>query len=931
MADTDSNLTRGPQPTIKTGSAVVRSRNNNNEHSISDTRDFNNSNNDDESDNNGREADKTSQVKEWAPRTDEERVIEDQLFQTHLIVLRELGMKERDAKKAANKKARKDMIRLHKTKDRASKRSENTDKTTSESLQSAQKKNYTSASKSSKKKHTPNNGPPKQNHSSSSKGAPKQSHISASNSASDSGEATTKTSLSDATSGSVPSIKQTPASTVPAHSTNSEASNTLKTLPPVNIENCHLPGLTPPRNLKLIGSTISQAITEADMNRVIPPQVPPLVIRSVERILGVFDDDGRLSQWLSDDSIEETLKTFHVPDSIHVFAGGWASTYKPSDRLMPCFLNQSVQEWILTFNYGLHFTVAHISKNTHTVRYYDSMASTTIPQKEKRQAIALLEQHKRVIGDNWTHIRGNCQQQTDSHNCGIFALHNIECILQGYEAILFKVVPEMLREKYATAISQNSDHAAYHDIFESMLSKYWQENNEKIMQGWASYSSTRATLQKSQILLNRYQVEQMTPTEKAAVSNEKLPHSMEPRQIADDMLITPVLDTVLDKPSQILSATPHSTNEKPIGLWSPNASIIPETPMHTYQKRPSRIPPQLSFPSALPLLSSRPVRIPPFSNIPLSEQSRPLSQSTKKRELHGTVSPPPAKHRAIAAMQSSSNLPSKKLRIPVLQIDEHIDNSPIMGGPAGYEKQPNSSWRSVRADDDAPTSAQPFASKALSDSQKYELDAVKHKPQDRGSKGSSHMPEVTDNDSFFDISDAEDNIPRDYSSGVVALASGKTPSLSPLERPPRRFYTARQPQYLPPGSFLTEDKLPRRAEEIRQLLTRAPIEDILVASRSSPSRGNHRGENFEPGDSLVKKLYASIGIDGDIDHTRLARVHLSEHKSSMPIPSYAEYTTDAAELGFQAVFLGHDIGATILLIVVGPEGASKDPTGWVRF
>ncbi|KAH9213534.1 hypothetical protein DL95DRAFT_390336, partial [Leptodontidium sp. 2 PMI_412] len=195
----------------------------------------------------------------------------------------------------------------------------------------------------------------------------------------------------------------------------------------------------------------------------------PLVIQSVERILEVFNEGKGYSSWLSDDSIQEAIRTFNVPPSIHIFGAGWGSTYKADARQLKCFTNKSIREWILTFGHDCHFTTAHIDKLSRIVTYYDSMAAIpVVPSRLKRQVADLLDQHS--MGDSWVHIPGTCQQQVDFHNCGIFTLHNIECILQGYDPKSFTVEPKMLRYKYARAISKMQHNTDHQEIFERMLS-----------------------------------------------------------------------------------------------------------------------------------------------------------------------------------------------------------------------------------------------------------------------------------------------------------------------------------------------------------------------------------------------------------------------------------------------------------------------------
>ncbi len=106
---------------------------------------------------------------------------------------------------------------------------------------------------------------------------------------------------------------------------------------------------------------------------------------------------------------------------------------------------------------------------------------------------AMLDSQESLKSYDWFHNQGLCQQQQDIANCGVFTIHNIDCIAKGYEPLAFECAPEMLREKYATAISEE-EKQVHRQVFSEMLSRYRKENWDTITRGRASYAATLAIL-----------------------------------------------------------------------------------------------------------------------------------------------------------------------------------------------------------------------------------------------------------------------------------------------------------------------------------------------------------------------------------------------------------------------------------------------------
>jgi len=88
----------------------------------------------------------------------------------------------------------------------------------------------------------------------------------------------------------------------------------------------------------------------------------------------------------------------------------------------------------------------------------------------------IFSRYKSSLGGPWTHQWIDSQHDPNADQSGIFALHNVDCLLRNAEPGDEHVPPELLRYEFATYVSEGlmGCHAA----------TYFRENEEVIRRGY---------------------------------------------------------------------------------------------------------------------------------------------------------------------------------------------------------------------------------------------------------------------------------------------------------------------------------------------------------------------------------------------------------------------------------------------------------------
>ncbi|KAL2071504.1 hypothetical protein VTL71DRAFT_12739 [Oculimacula yallundae] len=82
------------------------------------------------------------------------------------------------------------------------------------------------------------------------------------------------------------------------------------------------------------------------------------------------------------------------------------------------------------------------------------MRTSDIEHFSRKQVTAMLAQHAESLGNLWSHVAVDCQQQEEAVSCGVIALHHAECVTQGYNPVGVTVDYVLLRKQYSLMVSK---------------------------------------------------------------------------------------------------------------------------------------------------------------------------------------------------------------------------------------------------------------------------------------------------------------------------------------------------------------------------------------------------------------------------------------------------------------------------------------------